>query len=162
VTGAAGFDAAAAQLRRAVAFEAENLCTAKELAEQLDEVFTQFNIDVPETPWAQFYRAGRNRSLSGGDVIVIGESAWAVARDRDRLPERQHRRGVPPPRERRCAMSAAAPGLATMTPAQRGHRNRHATATSLPDEQRQCRCGGHTAHTVHDAPEIEVPRCSDH
>lgn len=45
----------------------------------LEDVFAQLNIDSPTADWAVAYRAERNRSLSVGDVVVIGETAWAVA-----------------------------------------------------------------------------------
>jgi len=40
-------------------------------------VFEQLNIPEPTADWAIEYRAKRNRSLSVGDVVVIGEQAWA-------------------------------------------------------------------------------------
>jgi hypothetical protein len=49
----------------------------------LNHVYEQLNIGgdlVPAEPWTTVYRANRNRSLSVGDVVVIGETAWAVAR----------------------------------------------------------------------------------
>ena len=45
----------------------------------LAQVFEQLNIDTPTAAWAQQYRAAGNRSLSVGDVVAIGETAWAVA-----------------------------------------------------------------------------------
>lgn len=39
----------------------------------------QLNIDDPDQPWAIKYREAGHRSLSGGDVVAIGETAWAVA-----------------------------------------------------------------------------------
>lgn len=44
----------------------------------LDIVWEQLNIDQPQAEWAIEYRRRRNRSLSVGDVIVLGEQAWAV------------------------------------------------------------------------------------
>lgn len=44
----------------------------------LDIVYEQLNIDEPKADWAIDYRARRNRSLSVGDVVVVGEQAWAV------------------------------------------------------------------------------------
>ena len=46
----------------------------------LNIVFEQLNIDEPQADWAVRYRAERNRSLSVGDVVVVGEQAWAVER----------------------------------------------------------------------------------
>lgn len=43
----------------------------------LDIIWEQLNIDVPQTNWAIEYRRRRNRSLSVGDVVVLGEQAWA-------------------------------------------------------------------------------------
>jgi hypothetical protein len=40
-------------------------------------VFEQLNIDSPECAWALRYRGARHRSLSVGDVVVIGEAPWA-------------------------------------------------------------------------------------
>lgn len=74
-----GFDITAAKLRRVVAFDVEIPCDADGFESLRNEVFSQLNIDTPDKPWAQLYRAGRNRSLSVGDVIVVGESSWAVA-----------------------------------------------------------------------------------
>ena len=45
----------------------------------LEVVFEQLNIDTPDQPWALKYRLDRRRSLSVGDVVVIGETAWACA-----------------------------------------------------------------------------------
>jgi hypothetical protein len=45
----------------------------------LELVFEQLNIDDPDQPWALKYRLARHRSLSVGDVVVIGETAWACA-----------------------------------------------------------------------------------
>lgn len=49
----------------------------------LEEVFEQLNVGgdiVPATDWTTEYRANGNRSLSVGDVVVVGESAFAVGR----------------------------------------------------------------------------------
>lgn len=40
-------------------------------------VFDQLNRDVPTTDWARDYRARCNRGLAAGDVLTIGEQAWA-------------------------------------------------------------------------------------
>lgn len=45
----------------------------------LERIFDELNTDEPSTGWAQDYRAERNRSLSVGDVVVLGETAWVVA-----------------------------------------------------------------------------------
>lgn len=48
----------------------------------LEQVFEQLNIGgdlVPATDWTLRYRNARNRSLSVGDVVVLGEMAYAVA-----------------------------------------------------------------------------------
>ena len=45
----------------------------------LETVFEQLNIDDPDQPWALKYRLAGHRSLSVGDVVVIGETAWACA-----------------------------------------------------------------------------------
>jgi len=45
----------------------------------LELVFHELNVDNPTEEWAQDYRARRNRSLSVGDVVLLGESAFAVA-----------------------------------------------------------------------------------
>lgn len=44
----------------------------------LDIVWDQLNIDAPTASWAVEYRQRRNRSLSVGDVVSVGEQAWAV------------------------------------------------------------------------------------
>lgn len=43
----------------------------------LEQAFEQLNIDQPVTEWAKEYRANRNRSLSVGDVVVVGELAYS-------------------------------------------------------------------------------------
>lgn len=45
----------------------------------LNVIFRELNVDSPSEPWAKDYRQRRNRSLSVGDVAVLGESAWACA-----------------------------------------------------------------------------------
>jgi len=49
----------------------------------LETVFEQLNIGgepgYPAEPWTTEYRSHRNRSLSTGDVVVLGENAYAVA-----------------------------------------------------------------------------------
>ena len=43
----------------------------------LEHVFDQLNVDEPAEEWARDYRTRRNRSLSKGDVVVFGETAWS-------------------------------------------------------------------------------------
>ena len=45
----------------------------------LNQAFEQLNIDYPTEEWAKQYRQNRNRSLSVGDVVVVGEQAYACA-----------------------------------------------------------------------------------
>ncbi len=75
-----GFDAASAQLREAVRFDVDAPSTYVELDRVLSWVFEQLNINEPSAEWARRYREQRNRSLSLGDVVTVGETAWAVAR----------------------------------------------------------------------------------
>ncbi len=44
----------------------------------LELVFRELNIDTPTAEWALRYRLNRNRSLSVGDVVIVGELAYAV------------------------------------------------------------------------------------
>lgn len=44
----------------------------------LEHIFDELNCE-PTTTWAIGWRNARFRSLSVGDVVVIGETAWAVA-----------------------------------------------------------------------------------
>jgi hypothetical protein len=49
----------------------------------LEHVFEQLNVGgdiVPATDWTRDYRAAGYRSLSVGDVVVLGETAHAVGR----------------------------------------------------------------------------------
>jgi len=39
-------------------------------------IYEQLNIDNPTADWAQEYRR-HNRALNTGDVVIIGEQAWA-------------------------------------------------------------------------------------
>ena len=72
-----------ARLRRAASFELSIPAGTRPVhtatAAALEHVFEQLNVDDPATAWAQCYRLARHRSLSVGDVVVIGETAWAVA-----------------------------------------------------------------------------------
>lgn len=45
--------------------------------EELNRAYHQLNVDAPTEQWARDYRANRNRSLSKGDVVVFGETAWS-------------------------------------------------------------------------------------
>jgi len=49
------------------------------IPDALERVWAQLNIDTPTTAWGRQYRAAGHRSLSVGDVLVVGETAWAVA-----------------------------------------------------------------------------------
>jgi hypothetical protein len=53
--------------------------SADQVKVALETVFDQLNIDDPDQPWAICYRQAGHRSLSVGDVVVIGETAWACA-----------------------------------------------------------------------------------
>jgi hypothetical protein len=44
-------------------------------------ILEQLNIDEPHADWAKEYRNGRSRSLSVGDVVIVGEQAFAVEPD---------------------------------------------------------------------------------
>lgn len=71
-----------AALRQAAQFELDPELTAgADPMLILNHVYEQLNVGgdmVPATEWTTRYRAERNRSLSVGDVVVIGETAWAV------------------------------------------------------------------------------------
>ncbi|GAB4973145.1 hypothetical protein MAHJHV61_39770 [Mycobacterium avium subsp. hominissuis] len=53
--------------------------SADGVASALHTIFRELNIDDPTAWWAVRYREDRHRSLSVGDVVVLGETAWAVA-----------------------------------------------------------------------------------
>lgn len=78
-----GFDPAGpARLRQVSRFDVE--LAAQVPAEHitaglLEVVFEQLNIEGPEHQWARDYRTHGYRSLSVGDVVVVGETAWACA-----------------------------------------------------------------------------------
>jgi hypothetical protein len=78
-----GFNRAApARLQLAASFYLElddHQPASNALKRALAHVFEQLNIDHPSAAWAQHYRLAGRRSLSVGDVVVIGETAWAVA-----------------------------------------------------------------------------------
>ena len=62
-------------LREAASFHCD-LPSSGEIEGVLDIVWGQLNVDYPKADWAIKYRAERNRSLSMGDVVMLGESAW--------------------------------------------------------------------------------------
>lgn len=78
-----GFDETTAQLRMAESFDLvelpEHLTGSAVVDAALNVVFEQLNIDDPEHIWALRYRLAGHRSLSVGDVVVTGETAWVVA-----------------------------------------------------------------------------------
>ncbi|MEB3023414.1 MULTISPECIES: hypothetical protein [Mycolicibacter] len=49
-------------------------------ARALELVFDELNVDDPTTEWALRYRLDRNRSISVGDVVIVGDKAYAVER----------------------------------------------------------------------------------
>ena len=75
-----GFDTTA-ELQAVVTFTLTMDCTpsTEHLTGVLEHVFEQLNIDDPDQSWAQGYRRNGLRSLSVGDVVVLGETAWACA-----------------------------------------------------------------------------------
>ena len=77
-----GFDAATACLYEAARFDlAVGLHAPGPAAvtAALEEIFCQLNIDTPTAAWALQYRLAGHRSLSVGDVVTLGETAWACA-----------------------------------------------------------------------------------
>lgn len=76
-----GFDSQRAILNMAASFDldiADHLSVPAAVEAARETVFEQLNIDDPNHTWAQYYRLAGHRSLSVGDVVVIGETAWAV------------------------------------------------------------------------------------
>ena len=61
-----------------VAVHGFNLPGADDPMTDLNYIWEQLNIDQPTEAWAKRYRLKRLRSLSVGDVVTIGEVAWAV------------------------------------------------------------------------------------
>lgn len=53
--------------------------SAEDVKGLLELIFEQLNIADPDQPWAHKYRLAGHRSLRVGDVVVIGETAWACA-----------------------------------------------------------------------------------
>lgn len=73
---------APAKLREAARFDLEildHVPTQHVIPGALEIVFEQLNIPSPHHSWAIAYRRAGQRSLSVGDVVVIGETAWACA-----------------------------------------------------------------------------------
>jgi hypothetical protein len=66
-------------LSRAAAFEMPlyDRGVGRGVVSLLDLVFEQLNVDDPDAAWAVDYRNRGHRSLSVGDVVVVGEQAWA-------------------------------------------------------------------------------------
>lgn len=78
-----GFDPATARLRIAARFTVAAPSSAQDAAASLEQIYTQLNIGgdvVAATDYTRDYRAAGNRSLSMGDVVVLGETAFTVAR----------------------------------------------------------------------------------
>jgi hypothetical protein len=67
------------KLYEAIVFES-GLPACGSMERLLEIIWHQLNIDEPHALWAIEYRRRRNRSLSVGDVVAIGEQAWAVDR----------------------------------------------------------------------------------
>lgn len=78
----AGFVPATARLSLAADFDVAAPAGQAAVFEALDDVFTQLNVGgdvVAATEYTRVYRSAGHRSLSVGDVIVLGETAFAVA-----------------------------------------------------------------------------------
>ncbi len=78
-----GFNSASAELRLAACFTIRTPADARAAVEALEGIYVQLNIGgdlVEALDYTEGYRAAGNRSLSVGDVVVIGEAAFAVAR----------------------------------------------------------------------------------
>src|SRR5512139_3174672 len=70
------------RLRLAAEFDLADPTGTETVYTRLHEVFEQLNIGgdlVPAKDYTEAYRAAGNRSLSVGDVVVVGEVAYAVA-----------------------------------------------------------------------------------
>lgn len=72
----AGFDPQEAELVMAHSFDLD--LGKEDIKVYLEKIFEEFNIG--EGPMAQAYRDKMLRSLSVGDVVVVGESAWSCDR----------------------------------------------------------------------------------
>jgi len=85
-----GFDRTTARLRLAARFLIPAPESAAAVAAALEDIFVQLNVGgdlVPAADYTLEYRAAGHRSVSVGDVLVIGECAFTVARfGFDRLP----------------------------------------------------------------------------
>jgi hypothetical protein len=46
----------------------------------LEFIFEQLNVDAPTEPWAVQWRQDRHPSMSVGDVVIFGETAYALSR----------------------------------------------------------------------------------
>jgi hypothetical protein len=83
---AGGFAPATAALRLALTFELDARVTGdprENVHLILSAVFEQLNIGgdlIAASDYTERYRAAGNRSLSVGDVVVVGESAFTVGR----------------------------------------------------------------------------------
>jgi len=78
-----GFDPAQAQLRLVARFTIPAPRDARAAMGALEDVYVQLNVGgelVEPCAYTVDYRAAGHRSLSVGDVVVIGETAFAVAR----------------------------------------------------------------------------------
>ena len=78
-----GFNRAApARLRAAATFNlpipTDTRPQQTAISAALEHIFDELNCE-PTTTWATGWRHAGHRSLSVGDVVVIGETAWAVA-----------------------------------------------------------------------------------
>lgn len=76
-----GLDLSTALLRKTVTFDTSiPIAGAWDKIYRIRElVFEQLNIDDPGQEWARRYREAGNRSLSVGDVVIVGQHIWAVA-----------------------------------------------------------------------------------
>ena len=71
-----------ARLREAARFDitlGSGLADDAAIVGALETIFTQLNVDHPDTDWALRYRLAGYRSLSVGDVVTLAETAWACA-----------------------------------------------------------------------------------
>lgn len=78
-----GFDPTTAQLHPATRFTLPAPTDSQAMRAMLESIYLQLNVGgdiVTATAYTERYRSEGNRSLSVGDVVVIGETAFAVAR----------------------------------------------------------------------------------
>lgn len=69
-----------ARLREAIRFDLNMPECPHAVHAALNHIFEQLNVGgelVEATPWCDEYRANGNRSLSTGDVVTIGETAFS-------------------------------------------------------------------------------------